>query len=260
MFDGGAVQLDHQEFGGRVQQKDNVTSPSAHATHVTGIIAAAGVNSNAKGMAYEANVDAYSFSGWSNKIVLAAEDEVPISNHSYGTVAGWKRDSDYTYQWRWHGDTTLSQHEDWKFGFYNSTARYHDAFVEAYPFHLFITSAGNSRSQRGPSTSPFDHEIFVEGEGWVKSSQKRDENGPYDSTPPSGIAKNILTVGAASATDTDIFSIASFSSWGPTDDGRIKPDIMGVGVSVLSALEHSDSQTNRYGSMSGTSMSSPNVT
>ncbi len=259
VFDGGAVQLDHQEFGGRVRQKDNVTTPSAHATHVTGIIAAAGINSDIRGMAFEANVDAYSFSGWSSKILLAAEDGVPLSNHSYGTVAGWRRDSDYTYQWRWHGDTTLSQHEDWKFGFYNSTSRYHDEFVEAYPFHLFITSAGNSRSQRGPSASPFDHEIFVSGEGWVKSSQRRDENGPYDSTPPSGIAKNILTVGAASATNFDNFSIASFSSWGPTDDGRIKPDIMGVGVSVLSTLQHTDTQTNRYGGMSGTSMSSPNV-
>lgn len=259
VFDGGAVELDHQEFGGRVKQKDNVRTVSAHATHVTGIIAAAGINSNIKGMAYEANVDAYSYSGWASKILLAAEDEVPISNHSYGTIAGWRRDTEYTYQWRWHGDTTLSQHEDWKFGFYNSTARYHDEFVEAYPFHLFITSAGNSRSQRGPGTSPFDHEIFISGQGWVKSSQRRDENGPYDSTPPSGVAKNILTVGAASASDSDIFSIASFSSWGPTDDGRIKPDIMGVGVSVLSTLEHSDSQTNRYGNMSGTSMSSPNV-
>jgi len=260
VFDGGAVQLDHQEFGGRVKQRDNVTTLSAHATHVTGIIAAAGINSNIKGMAYESNVDSYSFSNWSSKIILAADDGVQLSNHSYGTVAGWRRDNEYEYTWRWHGDTTLSQHEDWKFGFYNSTSRYHDQFVEAYPYHLFITSAGNSRSQRGPTAAPFDHEIFISGQGWVKSSQRRDENGPYDSTPPSGVAKNILTVGAASATDPTDFSIASFSSWGPTDDGRIKPDVMGVGVTVLSTIENSGSQTNRYGNMSGTSMSSPNVT
>lgn len=258
VFDGGKVQLDHPEFQGRVEQKDDVSSLSAHATHVSGIIAAAGLNPNTRGIAYEAKIDAYSFSNWSSKIITAAEDEVPISNHSYGTVAGWRRDSDYEYNWRWFGDTTLNQNIDWKFGFYNSTSRYHDEFVYVYPYHLFVTSAGNSRNQRGPTVAPYDHEISVNG-SWVKASRQRTENGPYDSTPPSGTAKNILTVGAASANNPGDFSIASFSSWGPTDDGRIKPDIVGVGVSVLSTVEDSESDSGRYGTMSGTSMSSPNV-
>lgn len=258
VFDGGLVQLDHPEFQGRVEQKDQSTSLSAHATHVSGIIAAGGLNPNTRGIAFEARIDAYSFSNWSSKIITAAEENVPISNHSYGTVAGWRRDSDYEYTWRWFGDTTLNQDVDWKFGFYNSTSRYHDEFVYVYPYHLFVTSAGNSRNQRGPTVAPYDHEISVNGD-WVKVSRQRTENGPYDSTPPSGTAKNILTVGAASANNPGEFSIASFSSWGPTDDGRIKPDIVGVGVSVLSTLEDSESASGRYGTMSGTSMSSPNV-
>ena len=28
--------------------------------------------------------------------------------------------------------------------------------------------------------------------------------------------------------------MSSFSSWGPTDDGRIKPDVVGDGVNILS--------------------------
>jgi hypothetical protein len=50
--------------------------------------------------------------------------------------------------------------------------------------------------------------------------------------------------------------MSSFSSWGPTDDGRIKPDICGKGVNVRSSTASSD---NSYSSYSGTSMSSPNV-
>ena len=77
-----------------------------------------------------------------------------------------------------------------------------------------------------------------------------------------GNAKNILTVGAVNplpygpANSQDI-AIADFSSWGPTDDGRVKPDIVGDGVNVLSC--GSSSPTN-YITLSGTSMSAPNVT
>jgi hypothetical protein len=50
--------------------------------------------------------------------------------------------------------------------------------------------------------------------------------------------------------------MSNFSSWGPTDDGRIKPDICGKGVNVRSSTSNSD---NSYSSYNGTSMSSPNV-
>src|SRR5690606_26997342 len=51
--------------------------------------------------------------------------------------------------------------------------------------------------------------------------------------------------------------IASFSNFGPTDDGRIKPDITGEGVNVYSA--YSDTNTS-YEAQSGTSMAAPGVT
>jgi hypothetical protein len=57
--------------------------------------------------------------------------------------------------------------------------------------------------------------------------------------------------------------MSSFSGWGPTDDGRIKPDLVGNGVLLWSpASDDTDSNgvyDNYYGS-SGTSMSAPNVT
>lgn len=47
--------------------------------------------------------------------------------------------------------------------------------------------------------------------------------------------------------------IGSFSSFGPVDDGRIKPDITGIGVDIFSTSDLSDDQ---YTTMGGTSLSS----
>ncbi len=73
----------------------------------------------------------------------------------------------------------------------------------------------------------------------------------YDTIPPWGVAKNVLTVGAVQ----DDLAITSFSSSGPTNDGRIKPDIVANGQGLRSTLPGGG-----YGWMSGTSMSSPVVT
>lgn len=57
--------------------------------------------------------------------------------------------------------------------------------------------------------------------------------GPYYETVSSpGLAANIITVGATGGPDYDTIdyqSIAYFSSRGPTDDGRVKPDIVAPG-------------------------------
>ncbi len=56
--------------------------------------------------------------------------------------------------------------------------------------------------------------------------------------------------------------MTSFSSWGPADDGRIKPDICGNGQGLTSAYWHSSypSETYWYADLNGTSMAAPNVT
>ncbi|MFZ9718540.1 MAG: S8 family serine peptidase, partial [Chitinophagaceae bacterium] len=87
-------------------------------------------------------------------------------------------------------------------------------------------------------------------------------NDTYDIISTYGNAKNILTVGAVSILSdgyngpSDV-SISSFSSWGPSDDGRIKPEIVAAGVGLTSSIASSD---NAYGTQSGTSMSAPNAT
>ncbi|MCU0785934.1 MAG: S8 family serine peptidase, partial [Verrucomicrobia bacterium] len=67
-------------------------------------------------------------------------------------------------------------------------------------------------------------------------------------SPPAG-AKNPIHSGATDESD----GMSSFSGWGPTDDGRLKPTICAPGVNVLSC---SNSATG-YTTMQGTSMASP---
>ncbi|MGQ9708306.1 MAG: S8 family serine peptidase [bacterium] len=98
-----------------------------------------------------------------------------------------------------------------------------DAFAWAYKDFLNIMAAGN------------------------ESSTRRIRN--------PGIAKNVLTVGAT-RNGTSSNAIASFSSRGPTQDGRLKPNIMAPGESLYSATR---TGTNTYSSMSGTSMATPAV-
>lgn len=70
--------------------------------------------------------------------------------------------------------------------------------------------------------------------------------------------KNGVSVGAT-LRGTSADSMASFSSCGPTDDGRIKPDVTVPGSSIVSAGNDKNVGTNNCGTLtlSGTSMASP---
>jgi uncharacterized membrane protein/subtilisin family serine protease len=70
-------------------------------------------------------------------------------------------------------------------------------------------------------------------------------------------AKNVITVGATgNNVNIDPDQIASFSSYGPTDDGRRKPDVMAPGAQVTSCQAGT---TNGYRAADGTSMAAPGV-
>jgi len=64
--------------------------------------------------------------------------------------------------------------------------------------------------------------------------------------------KNVLTVGAIS---TNNYTVSNFSSRGPVDDGRLKPEIVAGGSSIVSCIPN-----NAYGTNFGTSMAAPAVT
>src|SRR5699024_5894036 len=76
-----------------------------------------------------------------------------------------------------------------------------------------------------------------------------------------GNSKNNITVGSIHGvfnyTDPKFVRLSSFTNFGPTDDGRIKPDITAKGHNVYSAVAANDTI---YGVMNGTSMAAPSVT
>jgi hypothetical protein len=200
--------------------------------------------------------------------MAAAAPNLLVSNHSYSAMAGWRVNASRAGtaadpQWEWLGDVTVSTTEDARFGFYNADARRWDEITHNAPYYLPVKSAGNFRSQNGPATGqPFWRR---NGSGTFERVAARpadmSSNNGYDIITTYATAKNILTVGAVEAlpggyTLAANVRIAGFSSWGPTDDGRIKPDLVANGVAVFSAGGASDSA---YATLNGTSMATPNV-
>lgn len=229
-WDGGPVRRTHQEFGSttsRVIQKDGVSFTSHngntnHATHVAGTLIASGVTANAKGMAHQATLWANEWNNDKTEMANQASQGLILSNHSYG----------YNAQY-------LSQ---WQFGFYDTEAADWDQIAVNAPYYTIVKAAGNDR---GAGYNP----------GGVFGTTG------YNLLTGAATAKNVLVVAAVNAvtnyTAPSSVVMSSFSSWGPTDDGRIKPDISGCGVNVYSA---SSSSNTAYATLSGTSMASPNVT
>lgn len=249
MWDGGATLLSHQEFEGRAVQADDAITVSDHATHVAATMVAGGVNSAAKGMSYQAHLDAYDWNNDQAQMAAAAANGLRVSQHSYGYVTGWRfSDGD----WYWYGDPNVSTTKDYRFGFYNQMARDWDLIANNAPYYLIVKSAGNDR---GSGPLPGTGHYVNPGSGWEWSTEVRQLDGGedgYDCISTNGNAKNIMTVGAVTASG----EMSWFSGWGPTDDGRIKPDIVAKGVNVYSATFHDDAS---YGYKNGTSMSGPMV-
>ncbi|WP_018620235.1 GEVED domain-containing protein [Spirosoma luteum] len=263
IWDGGKVRSTHVEFSNgttasRVAQIDNATTLSSHATHVSGIMMAAGVNPLVKGMAFGTNLRAYDFNNDVSEMSAAAPNLL-VSNHSYGSNAGWVFSDTRTgsIQWEWWGDTLISKTEDYKFGLYNNSAVTWDQIAQNAPYYLIVKSSGNTHGSNGPAAG----QPYYFGSSNKTSTDARANQNGYDQIPTYGNAKNILTVSAISNLNygynqpSDVV-LSGFTSWGPSDDGRIKPDLAGIGVSVLSTSSESDSA---YAILSGTSMSSPNV-
>lgn len=260
VWDEGAVLGTHVELTGRITQKDNPSSVADHSTHVSGTMIASGINPSARGMAYGVQgLIAYDFQNFSTEMASEAANLL-VSNHSYGNLAGWSYNESQS-RWEFYGQPNAN--EDYKFGFYSDVAQTLDDIAFNAPNYLIVFSAGNKRTENGPAVgSPY---FRLNASGQMISAGNRpsgiSSNDSYDVIPAYNGAKNVLTVGAVNGLPSgysrkeDVI-MSNFSSWGPTDDGRIKPDIVADGVNVLSPIATS---TNSYASFSGTSMSSPNA-
>ncbi|MBD3290516.1 tandem-95 repeat protein, partial [candidate division KSB1 bacterium] len=258
-WDGAGVRTTHQEFGNRVLQRDDPTSLSRHSTHVAGTLIAGGVTARAKGMSHQATLHAYEWNDDNAEMAAAAANGLLVSNHSYGIVTGWVFDFRGDGRWAWFGDITVSETEDYNFGYYSENTKEWDEIAYNAPYYLIVKSAGNDRNDDGPLPGS-QYWLYIDDD-FQLSTVPRDPDGDYDCISHNSLAKNILTVGAVNSlpngyTEPDDVFVASFSSWGPADDGRIKPDIVADGVALYSTMSSSDTN---YGYLSGTSMASPSA-
>lgn len=295
-FQGRVIQVD--------QKPTNPIPLHYHPTGVAGTMAAGGVFSFispgsgtlARGVAYQANVESYDLALFSTEIAdaTAGTTNMPgirLSNHSYGRVAGWRFDIPAPGLWSWWGFFDVL--EDFTFGWYTpdlqdgTGSTQLDTFLsEEATRHLLIYAAGNGRLV-GPG-SPTNY-YFLVGTNWFliqnPSSGSRlwfnGDGGTYgfDTVLPPGTAKNVLTVGSVrdvyhviggqtnwGYSTSSVVSVSLWSAAGPTDDGRIKPDVVAVGEAdqnvrgfpALVTPHHAANDAFQY--QDGTSYAAPAIT
>ena len=130
---------------------------------------------------------------------------------------------------RIHSNSWGDEENDPAYGEYTSGSEDADTFARNNPDFLLLFAAGNN-------------------------------GGIFNTVDSPSTAKNAISVGA---TQHAAFAgtIASFSSRGPTDDGRIKPDLTAPGENISSAATDEDVTTNNCNAVpnSGTSMATPTL-
>ncbi len=257
VWDGGAGLPNHVGFtGGRYQWKNNPNSGASqgginHGAHVAGTVAANGNFGNgvAKGFAYGATIHAYNGINVNDipsmtSAATATTNRIYVSNHSYGLN---------------FGPSGLPASI---FGQYNADSRSYDLLANNAPYYTIVFAAGNDRGDGfNPSKNSTGKDLLSQG----------------------GVSKNTVVVAATRGTEdfsgitgpTSVVAVGGvrpfitpYSSYGPTDDFRIKPDIAAKGGEIL---PNNPAQTDPVVSvgtlnlsaiaeMQGTSMAAPAVT
>lgn len=261
LWDASGVRLTHQEWAGRATQRDAPFERRNHASHVAGTLVASGLRKEARGAAPGAALLAHDWNNDLTEMAAWALEGGLVSNHSYGTAGGWVFNARGDGLWSWLGDATVSATEDARFGRYDEQAAAWDEVAAAAPAYLIVKSAGNERADRGPEAGE-PYNMFTTQ--WQRAVAPRPADGGeygYDTILDASLAKNVLTVGSVGDTGWDGFTgadvrLSSFSSMGPADDGRIKPDVVASGEYVESAFTFSDAA---YGTSTGTSHAAPAV-
>ena len=166
----------------------------------------------------------------------------------------------FTYEWYiqyYQTQPELVANDPW-FGKYTTNSQTLDTSSSTYPNMLLCFAAGNDRNDGGPSLGQ-DWYIYktTSPAGWVLMdgstypAPNPDEG--FDTIDTTASSKNTISVGASIDSSGET---STFSGWGTTDDGRIKPEVVANGLSVYSCTNTTDTS---YSISSGTSMACPFV-
>lgn len=260
----------------------------------------------ARGVAFNAYVDAYDIVDFNSELADASAGTTNIiglrtSNHSWGYASAWDvYFIDYYYyngSWYYDGNYRIvwlnnpNLYEDPNCGNYvpgtdGTGCDEIDALMSTNaPRHLLVYSSGNNRNY-GPGQPVFYFYPYQNKWALVNNPPSGDKDWAsgdgsigFDTVMAPGTAKNVLTVGSVKDVHYDeggqlvwgydsssTINVSDFSACGPTDDGRIKPDVVAVGEADSSVRSYgivtpvsttTDSYKTNY---SGTSFSAPSVT
>ncbi len=224
IWDGGQVLSTHELLTGKVEMQANQSANSSggnnHMTHVSGTIVGKDLgNTDTSSNQYQARGIAY---------------EATAKNYDW--------DDDITEMTAFAGQGYLvSNHSygysndnsipEWTFGSYDNTSLAWDTMLNSTPNYLPFVAAGNEQQSSGNSA----------------------KNG-FDLMTGSCAAKNPMVIGAVNGDE----SMSNYSNWGPTDDGRIKPDLVAKGTGINSSYATGDNAYSGNGeNSSGTSYATP---
>jgi len=239
-WDSGWADIGHDDFLGRLTIGDSATCGGGdsgtcgtvnHSTHVAGTVFGDGTLSSSnggsalqwRGMAPQATLISYEW--WDSSSELNSEHDAAINTYDASLAQ-----NSWGYEYNGCGSDCN--------GGYDSFAGELDSIVRGSKGKKIsqIWSSGNKRSN-------------TQTNGFCEDGTN------YDCIGIPGTAKNAITVGATNSNDD---SMTSFSSWGPTNDGRLKPEVTAPGCQ--SGTDNGVTSTfsnDVYGVFCGTSMAAP---
>jgi len=217
------VAYNHVDFSGRLTVADSYAAVVEHATRVAGTMAGSGANSAARG---GASCQWKGMAPCADIISYYFDNNLSDHNgaiHTYGIELSQN-------SWGYRIDNTRCD----KYGYYGWDATGYDWIVTGlYGKRIIVVfAAGNER--RSSYCAAYK---------------------PYGNIWPPATAKDIIAVGA---TNSNNDSMTDFSSWGPVDDGRIKPDVVAPGCESYAGIKTTVFQ-NGYANDCGTSYAAPAV-
>jgi len=227
MWDGGLADTTHPDLAGRITGAEGGLFTLPHSTNVAGIAIGDGTNSVNHGgspLQWRGVAPGAEIVGWGLEDAIVEIDDA---------IASWSIDL-ATNSWVMPVDATNCD----DYGDYAFDAPEFDEIVtgiygRALPV---VFSAGNERDD--PDCG------IPQGTG-------------FGTLPPPATAKNVISVAAH---QSDGGGMTPFSSWGPTDDGRMKPDLAAPGCQLSDDFGiTSTGLGGGYVTLCGTSMAAPVV-